>query len=225
MALALLAAVLVVAARSAPEGPSQRVGRRVELAELIQAEQARAATLAAEVDDLAARVAAAEAAGTPDAALQELRAEVDAALAPAGLTGLEGPGVVVRLTDALGTGASPADYDDLVVHEQDLQAVVNALWAGGAEGMTVAGERVLATTAIRCVGNVLLLHGRTYSPPYVVEAVGEQAVLRGALQDDPAVQRLRAAAAEFGLGYQVEDAAALSLPAPADPPLAVEAAG
>ena len=55
--------------------------------------------------------------------------------------------------------------DDLVVHQQDIQGVVNALWAGGAEAMTLMGQRVIATTAVRCVGNTLLLHGAVYSPP------------------------------------------------------------
>ena len=43
-----------------------------------------------------------------------------------------------------------------------MQAVVNALWAGGAEAMSIMNVRVLATSAVRCVGNTLLLHGRVY---------------------------------------------------------------
>ena len=60
------------------------------------------------------------------------------------------------------------DPNQLVVHQSDLQAVVNALWAGGAEAMTIAGQRVIATSAVRCVGNTLLLNGEVYSPPFRV---------------------------------------------------------
>ena len=60
-------------------------------------------------------------------------------------------------------GVSP---DVLVVHQQDLQAVMNALWAGGAEAMSLMDQRVISTSAFQCVGNVLSLHGRVYSPPY-----------------------------------------------------------
>ena len=60
-------------------------------------------------------------------------------------------------------GTSP---DDVVVHQQDVQGVVNALWAGGAEAMQIMDQRVVATSAVRCVGNTLILQGRVYSPPY-----------------------------------------------------------
>lgn len=210
LAIALLAAVLVVAARSAPEEPGQRTGRRFELAELIRVEQARADQLSDEVQRLRAEVdqVGAESRGGD---VDELERQVAAALAPAGLTPLEGPGVAVTLSDSGAPVDSVSDTDDLVVHEQDLQAVVNALWGGGAEGMTVAGVRVVATTAIRCVGNVLLLGGRTHSPPYVVEAVGDPAGLRAALDGDPTVTRYRTAARDFGLGFEV-DAVSLTLP-------------
>ena len=52
------------------------------------------------------------------------------------------------------------------MHQQDIQAVVNALWAGGAEAMTIQGQRVISTTGIKCVGNTVVLHGVPYSPPY-----------------------------------------------------------
>ena len=86
-----------------------------------------------------------------------------------------GPGVTVRLEDAP-TDSPRRDEvspDVLVVHQQDLQAVMNALWAGGAEAMELMDQRVISTSAFQCVGNVLKLHGRLYSPPYVVRAIGD----------------------------------------------------
>ena len=53
-----------------------------------------------------------------------------------------------------------AKPDDLVVHQQDVQAVVNALWHGGAEAMHAQDQRVISTSAVRCVGNTLILQGR-----------------------------------------------------------------
>ena len=96
----------------------------------------------------------------------------------AGFTAVHGPGVRVVLDDAprrpdgsLPAGARP---DDVVVHQQDVQSVVNALWAGGAEAMVIMDIRVISTSAVRCVGNTLLLHGRVYSPPFEIEAIGDQ---------------------------------------------------
>jgi uncharacterized protein YlxW (UPF0749 family) len=126
---------------------------------------------------------------------------------------VKGPGVRAVLADSSLSAAPTGDPNDLVIHEQDLQAVINALWAGGAEAMSVNGQRVLSTTAIRCVGNTLLLHGQVYSPPYVIEAVGDHEDLRASLDKDGAVERFRAAVKEFQLGFTVEDDDALSIPA------------
>src|SRR5690606_25352417 len=81
--------------------------------------------------------------------------------------------------------------DSLVVHQQDLEAVINALWAGGAEAMTLQGQRVTVSTAFRCVGNVLSLGGRVYSPPYRVEAIGDPNALTAALDASREIQVYR----------------------------------
>ena len=103
--------------------------------------------------------------------------------------------------------------DDLVVHQQDLQAVVNALWAGGAQGVEVMDQRLLATSAIRCVGNTLILRGRVYSPPFTVTAVGDQRGMRGALVTAPGLIIYRQWVDLVGLGYQVASQTRITLPA------------
>ena len=95
--------------------------------------------------------------------------------------------------DAEGRFPRDASPDDLVVHQGDVQAVVNALWAGGAEAMSIMNVRVLSTSAVRCVGNTLLLHGRVYSPPFRVTAIGDPAALRSALTASGGVQSFREA--------------------------------
>jgi uncharacterized protein YlxW (UPF0749 family) len=102
--------------------------------------------------------------------------------------------------------------DDLVVHQQDIQAVVNALWAGGAEAMTLMGQRVIATTAVRCVGNTLLLHGAVYSPPFVVSAVGDPTRLSAALDQAPGVQVFRQYVDAYGLRLTTTGQRQLRLP-------------
>jgi uncharacterized protein YlxW (UPF0749 family) len=213
-AVGLLVVMLVSANRAAPV--EARLGQRVELVELIEAEQARNLELAARVEELSADLAALERDHAEDvgsAALASLGAEVDELAAPAGLTPVRGPGVVATLRDSRIAPPSDGDYNDYVIHEQDLQAVINGLWAGGAEAMSVNGQRVLTTTAIRCVGNVLLLHGTTHSPPYVIEAIGDEVELRSALDRDSAVLRFTEAVQRYQLGYTVEDAPDLLLPA------------
>ena len=202
--VALLAGLLVVAAQSDAAPLTPRTGRRVELVELIRAEQARTRALEATVASLAADVARYESLGVLGAdRVARLQERIDDALAPAGLTAVRGPGVVTVLTDSALEVSPTGNLNDLVIHEQDLQAVINALWAGGAEAIAVNGQRILATTAIRCVGNTLLLHGGVYSPPYVVEAIGDDVALQAELDRDAAVQRFRTAAREYKLGFAV----------------------
>ncbi len=88
--------------------------------------------------------------------------------------------------------ADGVDANQLVVHQSDLQAVVNALWAGGAEAMTIAGQRVIATSAVRCVGNTLLLNGEVFSPPFRVAAIGPYGHNADALDRSPGVHLFRA---------------------------------
>jgi uncharacterized protein YlxW (UPF0749 family) len=94
-----------------------------------------------------------------------------------------------------------------------VQGVVNALWSGGAEAMTIMGERVIATTAVRCVGNTLLLHGRVFSPPFTMTAIGDVTSLRRALDGDPAVQVFQQYVAVYGLRYTVTSSPRATLPA------------
>lgn len=133
----------------------------------------------------------------------------------AGTIALEGPGARVSLWDAPVDSPAASEFqpDDLVVHQQDLQAVINALWAGGAEAMSLQGQRVTATSAFRCVGNVLLLHGQVFSPPYVVEVVGDQEKLAQALMDSEELGIYQQYVEVVGLGFSKEFPDSVQIPA------------
>ncbi|GMA87039.1 hypothetical protein GCM10025868_22890 [Angustibacter aerolatus] len=128
---------------------------------------------------------------------------------------MRGPGVTVTLDDAPHDGGVPDGFtaDDLLVHQQDVQAVVNTLWASGAEAMMLMDQRVVSTSAVRCVGNVLILQGRVYSPPYVVRAVGDQAAMLRGLQSAPSLQVYRQYVDAVGLGYRVAAPRSVTVPA------------
>lgn len=175
-----------------------------DLAHLVLAEQRRGEALATEVEELRAQVDQLTDAEAPAVPADDQEEALALALA-AGRVPVTGPGLVVSLSDA-SPGAPRPDWvtnDDLVVHQRDLEAVINALWAGGAEAMMLQDQRVTSTSAFRCVGNVLYLHGRVYSPPYVVRAIGDPDELREALDDSPVVQLYRQYVDLVGLGWQV----------------------
>lgn len=156
-------------------------------------------------------------AGSRNGEVAQAQAQGDTGLASAGLTGLTGAGVQITLDDAprpanggLPTGATP---DDVVIHQSDVQGVVNALWAAGADGVAIMGRRLIATSAIRCVGSTLLLQGRTYSPPFVVTAIGPADQMREQLGRSTDVELLQQAVDDFGLTYQVRNVRQVTLPA------------
>ncbi|MGB8407055.1 MAG: DUF881 domain-containing protein, partial [Mycobacterium sp.] len=143
------------------------------------------------------------------AALTAITDRADQLALELGLDPMRGPGLVVTLDDARrdAQGQYPRDAtpDDLVVHQQDVQAVLNALWSAGAEAIQMQDQRILATSAPRCVGNTLLLNGRTYSPPYVITAIGDTPAMRAALAAAPLVRLYKQYVVRFGLVY-TEDA-------------------
>lgn len=213
-----LAGFLLATAATTAHGTELRNDRRPELATLIgerrsevTAADARAARLRGQIEEQTGNQAGSD----ERVELQRQRAAAEDDLA--GLTAVHGPGLTVRLDDAPrradGSRPAGATADDLVVHQQDVQAVVNALWAGGADAVTIMGVRVIATSAVRCVGNTLLLDGRVYSPPFVVTAIGDSTRLLRALDAAEGVRLFRAAASAFGLGYQTRVETDVSLPA------------
>ncbi|WP_432498439.1 DUF881 domain-containing protein [Kineococcus auxinigenes] len=182
-----------------------------ERSRLNEQRAARVGELRAEVDALSGAVAAAGGAAGSDPLS-------DPALGIAsGALPVTGPGLTVTLDDAPDhVRPATASPDDLVVHQQDVEAVVNALWAGGAEAMTIVDQRVVSTSAVRCVGNVLVLQGRTYSPPYAISAIGDPAALRAALAASPQIDVYQQYVDAYGLGWSVqahEEPDALVLPA------------
>jgi uncharacterized protein YlxW (UPF0749 family) len=188
-------------------GTALRDDRRPQLTQLIadkrdrlEDREQRAADLRAQVDRETAKLA------EVDQPVKAARQRADAMQQPAGFSALRGPGVTVVLDDSprrVGDGGpNNPKNDDLVVHQGDVQAVVNALWAGGAEAMSIMDIRVISTSAVRCVGNTLLLHGQVFSPPFKITAIGEPTAMHQALESADGVRRFRDAVADFGLGYR-----------------------
>ncbi|MFJ5092971.1 DUF881 domain-containing protein [Streptomyces sp. NPDC088557] len=167
-----------------------------------------AAALRAEVDSLAAR---------DDGSTRAEDEKLAALEADAGTTEISGSGLTVTLDDAPPNAQAAPGYpepqaNDLVIHQQDLQAVVNALWQGGAEGIRVMDQRLISTSAVRCVGNTLILQGRVYSPPYRITAVGDRGKLSEALAESEAIKKYQLYVKAYGLGWKVDEHRAMTLP-------------
>jgi uncharacterized protein YlxW (UPF0749 family) len=166
VACILLGFLAVVASRSGPANPASRLPGRYRLAGLIEREQDRTRALRTEVARLRTEVDGLVAANdtlVEGAAVRE--SELGRATLAAGLVRMRGPGMKVTLDDSPLDEAPTGDINDLVIHSQDVQAAVNAVWRAGAEAVAINGQRLVSTSAVLCVGNTLLLNGTVHSPP------------------------------------------------------------
>lgn len=216
---ALVLGFLAVLAAAQPRTAPSRETRRIELADLIVLQDARVREHRAEIEELEARLDAIRGGGR-GGSVDDLLAQADRLARLSGGGGLEGPGITVTLDDSSSSHSPTGDPNDLVIHEQDIQTVVNAVWAAGAEAVAVNGERLTATSAVRCAGNTLLLHGEVHSPPYVIRAIGDAAALADALPRQAGMDRLLEDVQAFGLGLEVEPGA-VAIPPRTTPALAL----
>ena len=206
----LSGALFVVSAHNS-QGTDLRPGRYTDLASLVSSESRQYDDLRQHVTDLNADIERLTATVKSDQ-IGKLRRRAEAVKGDAGLEAVSGPGLTVTLSDSPPDVAAQSDVENknlLVVHQQDIQAVVNAMWVGGATAVTIQGQRVVSTTGIRCVGNAVQLQGVPYSQPYVVSAVGDPARLQAVIESDPYLQAYRTDASdpEIGVGWdeQVEE--------------------
>lgn len=194
-------------------GTDLRAPGIANLADSVQQAEGRVKSADAQVARLQAQVdSATSAAGQVNGRVAAAQRRVTPLLAPAGLTAVRGPGLEVVLDDAPSV-PSGVDPNQVVVHQSDIQAVVNALWAGGADAMTINGQRMIPTSAVKCVGPTLLLNGEVFSPPFRVAAIGPARTMQDRLDSSPGVRLFKQAASYYGLGYTVETVDRLDLPA------------
>jgi uncharacterized protein YlxW (UPF0749 family) len=120
---------------------------------------------------------------------------------------VRGPGLVVTVDDG------GIDDEDGRIRDVDLQEVVNALWASGAEAVAVNDRRVSALTAIREAGEAILVDYDAVAAPYRVVAIGDADTMEPAFGDSATARRFRTWVDAYGVAFDVSRAKRLDLPA------------
>ncbi len=209
----LVSGALFAVSAANSEGTDLRPGRYTDLASLVDTEAAEYDALEDQVADLKQQVDSLTD-QVDDEDVRRIQGEIEGLRDPAGLEPRAGTGVTVVLSDAPEDLIEQAVEDDLnpnllVVHQQDIQAVVNAMWAGGATAVTIEGQRVITTTGIKCEGNAVQLQGVPYPQPYEIQAVGNPDAIAAALDADSRVSAYRSDAVDpalqVGWDLDVED--------------------
>jgi uncharacterized protein YlxW (UPF0749 family) len=224
--MAVAGVLVAVTYDQAAAGAQGREEVRAALVAEVEGESETTDRLAADLEALradvtVARDAALAATAVGQRALDRLE---DAELAAGGRP-VSGPGLLVTLADA----GPDADEDPVggtaeadprgQVRDGDLQLVVNALWAAGAEAVSINGQRLGPTTAIRFAGEAVLVDFRPVTNPYLVSAVGDPATLRGRFLASPEVGALAVISETYGLRFEFAQEDELSLPAGSPPEL------
>jgi len=154
-----------------------------QLLELVRTLEAERNKLSVELTETRNRMTKVEeAASKRESISAQMQEQLEGSRIEAGLTGMRGPGVTVQLSDS---GRSPRPEEDpyfFIVHDVDIQALVNELWAAGAEAVSVNNQRVVTRTSIRCVGPTVLVNGVRMAAPYTVKAIGPSSDLEAALR-------------------------------------------
>ena len=120
------------------------------------------------------------AAGSSEQSDQALLDEIAHLQLAAGMTDVVGPGIEVALADSTAANIS-GDEADYLIHDSDILSVVNELRDAGAEALSLNGNRILATSEIRCSGSVVTINGRRTSAPFVIDAIGDTDTMFNAL--------------------------------------------
>ncbi|MDF2865595.1 MAG: hypothetical protein K0R72_404 [Clostridia bacterium] len=116
-----------------------------------------------------------------------------------GTVNVKGEGIVIVLTD--GTKVLEPDLrQDSLVHDSDLLTVVNELKAAGAEAISINGQRVIATSAIRCAGPIIQVNYQRVAAPFTVKAIGNAQYLESAINIKNGVADLLR---EIGIGVKI----------------------
>jgi uncharacterized protein YlxW (UPF0749 family) len=224
--MAVAGVLAVVTYDQAAAGAQGREEVRAALAEDIEEESAVTDRLVVDLAAVRAEVTAArDDALAATAVGQRVLERLEDAETAAGVIPVSGPGLLVTLADA----EPDADADPVggtaeadprgQVRDGDLQLVVNALWAAGAEAVGINGQRLGPTTAIRFAGEAVLVDFRPVTSPYLVSAVGDPETLRERFLTSPEVAALAAISESFGLRFEFAQEDELSLPAGSPPEL------
>jgi uncharacterized protein YlxW (UPF0749 family) len=150
-----------------------------------------------------------------------LASQIKTLTVAAGAVAVRGQGLQVVLDDAPGADSNSADANprtnaastDGKVLSKDLQIVVNGLWEAGAEAISVNGQRLTSTSAIRFAGEAILVNYRPLVRPYTIKAIGDRQAMQVAFAESDGGSYARALHDNYGIRVSIDPATSLDVPA------------
>lgn len=207
----LLAVAFVTQDRLTPRPP---MGRKKELIDRVKQLEKERHQLKGQLKEIRLQTTELEKkAASAHGVLGSFTGEIDEIELAVGLKKVKGPGVTVLLADSpsVPSGRNPADF---VIHDYDLRVIVNALWSGGAEAVSVNGQRLIFCSDLCCVGTTVMVNSVRKASPYEIKAIGDKESLERAVMDNSdAAELITSGPRIFGLVIVIEKEKELVIPA------------
>lgn len=121
--------------------------------------------------------------------INELLKQKDYEYLRAGLVTVTGKGIVITMEDAPAKG--DLDIEEYIIHDNNVNDILDELKANGAQAISINGERVVLTTKPVCAGPTIIVNESRYPPPYVIKAIGDPEILYEAIENMPQVAFMR----------------------------------
>ncbi len=113
--------------------------------------------------------------------ISSMKDEIEMLSTIAGTKDVHGEGIVINLDDSNKKPSNTVADSLYIVHDADLQMIINELKAAGAEAISINDERIITNSAIRCVGPVIQVNSQKIAPPFIIKAIGNAQYLESAL--------------------------------------------
>lgn len=155
--------------------------RNKTLVDVINTQEQKNRELETEIANIRKQIETYHSKKTENTGMEPLKKDLDKLRVTSGLTPVKGPGIQITLDDQ-DKAHTEKDPEFYLIHYSSILYIVNDLRAGGAEAIAVNGDRVVATTDIRCAGNIILVNTHRLAPPYTIQAIGDPQMLEEAVR-------------------------------------------
>jgi uncharacterized protein YlxW (UPF0749 family) len=182
--------------------------RKGELVAQIEQKENELARLQEEVKQLSDQIASfPQVSSTVD-----LQPSIDLEKRKLGFSSVQGPGIIITLSDSKLKPKAEDDPNYYIVHDWQIRNLIRFLLGNGAEGVAVNDQRIVFNSEVVCAGPIIIVNGQRLSPPYKIMAVGNPEVLQSVLEKFPDLDLLKALRDSYGLVFQVETSDSITLP-------------
>lgn len=125
-----------------------------------------------------------------EARLESIRQAIGGLKLHSGLIDVEGPGIELIIADNMSDEIVGKNVNDDIIHDSDIQIIINDLKRAGAEAISINGQRLISRSEIKCGGPVIKINQRSSANPFIISAIGDPKLLSAAIQGPGSYARM-----------------------------------